>query len=202
MRHYVFLLLLIAGLSACARRPVQQDLPHSQGNSVDHSRQHNLAIETSPNASSAPYDLQFLDTMIAQHEAVIDMAQLAQTRASTAKIKALAQDIITRHRAEIAEMRGVRDKYFGGAGPAINIDLPGASDSFGALDLERLDDLKEKPFDLEFTRELTDTFKGSVLLAQDAPARTSNETEASISIHRLAQEIVENRNRDLQDLRE
>ena len=170
MRPFLFFLLLITLFSACTRRPVQQDLPRSQGNSVDHSGRHNSTVESSPNAASAPYELQFLDTVIAQHEAVIDMAQFA--------------------RRELADLRGLRAKFYAGSPQAINLKLSGAADSFEAIDLEKLDDLKEKPFDEEFIRELDATFRASNVLARSPASQnsqTSNDTEITASVRHLAQ---------------
>src|SRR5262249_827376 len=145
------------------------------------------------NAASAPGELQFLDTMIAQHQTVIDMAQLAATRAGNDGVKSLARRVITEYQAEVLEMRGLREKYFSGAPPAINIDLPVASDSFPEIDLEKLDDLKGKPFDTEFIHELVQTFEGSVRLAQEELSKESADTdnnEHSTSIRELAQQLI------------
>jgi len=35
-------------------------------------------MKSSPNAANAPYDLQFLDTMIAHHQGAVDMAKIAK----------------------------------------------------------------------------------------------------------------------------
>ena len=203
MRPFLFPLLLVTLFSACTRRPVQQDLPRSQGNSVDHSRRHNSTVESSPNAASAPYELQFLDTVIAQHEAVIDMAQFAQTRAGSDQVKSVANDTIAEQRRELADLRGLRAKFYAGSPQAINLKLSGAADSFEAIDLEKLDDLKEKPFDEEFIRELDATFRASNVLARSPASQnsqTSNDTEITASVRHLAQQLMENRDRDLERL--
>ena len=203
MRKAILLLFAIGILSACARRPVQQDLPHSDGNSIEHSRKHAIAVESSPNAASAPYELQFLDTMIAQHEAVIDMAQFAQTRAGSDQVKSVANDTIADQRRELADLRGLRAQFFVGSPQAINLKLPGAADAFDAIDLEKLDDLKEKPFDEEFIRELDATFRASNVFASSPASQnsqTSNDTEITVSVRHLAQQLMENRDQDLQRL--
>jgi uncharacterized protein (DUF305 family) len=203
MRPLFFFLLLVVFFSACTHRPVQQDLPRSQGNSVDHSGRHNSTVESSPNAASAPYELQFLDTMIAQHGAVIDMAQLAQTRAGSDQVKTAANDTIADQRRELAEFRGLRDKFYAGSPQAINLELPGAADAFDAIDLEKLDDLKEKPFDIEFVRELDATFRASKVLAKPLAtqnSQASDDTEITVSVRQLAQRLVEKRDQDMERL--
>src|SRR5262249_7887646 len=203
MRFVAIILLAVSILMACAHRPVQQDLPRSEGNSVDHSGRRNLTVESSPNAASAPYELQFLDTIIAQHQAVIDMAQLAQTRAGNDGLKSFARTVIAEHQAEVAEMRGLREKYFSGADPAVNIDLPGARDTFAAIDLEKLHDLKEKPFDTEFIHELVQTFETSIRLANDAVSHKSadaDNSERSASVRELAERLVDRRSQAITQL--
>lgn len=197
--------MVIAFLAACDHRPVQKDLPKSEGNSVDHSRMHTTVIESSPNAASAPYEVQFLDTMIAHHETAIEAAQLAPTRAGRQELKDLAKNIIARDRAEIDRMRELRQRYFSGAAPAVNADLPGMSDAMKAVDLEKLDDLKESPFDLEFIRQMTSDREGAALMAQDEVARWSNgsgNAEIRDSLRQLAQTIVDSQNTDIKELKD
>ena len=203
MRPLLLFLLLVTLFSACTRRPVQQDLPRSQGNSVDHSGRHNSAVESSPDAAAAPLELQFLDTMIAQHEAVIDMAQLAQTRAGSDQVKIAANDTIANQRRELADLRGLRDKFYAGSPQAINLELAGAADAFDGIDLEKLDDLKEKPFDVEFVRELDVTLRASNELAKPLAAQNSqasDDGEVTVSVRQLAGRLADSRDRDLERL--
>jgi len=59
-------------------------------NEMDHSM-----MQSSPNASSAPYDLQFLDTMIAHHRGAVDMAGPCATNAQHAEVKTLCANVIS-----------------------------------------------------------------------------------------------------------
>ena len=51
-------------------------------------------LQSSPNATDAPYDLQFLDTMTAHHQSAIEMAKPIDAKSDNAEIKAIAAKII------------------------------------------------------------------------------------------------------------
>ena len=56
-------------------------------------------MKSSPDAAKQPYDLQFLDTMSADHQNAIDMAETAVKKTQNQELKAFAQKII----ADLAE---------------------------------------------------------------------------------------------------
>src|SRR5438128_420116 len=91
---------------------------------MDHSE-----MQTSPDAKNAPYDLQFLDTMIAHHQGAVVMAKPALEKAQHDELKNLALSIITSQEKEIAQMREWRDKWFAGKPVAVNMEMPGMNDS-------------------------------------------------------------------------
>src|SRR5688572_15784544 len=82
---------------------------------ADHSKMDHSKMESSPNAASAPYDLQFIDTMIVHHQGAIDMADPATMKAHHAQTITLAKNILSSQKAEIAQMQAWRDKWFPGA---------------------------------------------------------------------------------------
>jgi uncharacterized protein (DUF305 family) len=205
MRNCIVILAAAVFFAACDHRPAQRDLPKSEGNSIDHSRMRHSMIESSPNAGSAPYELQFLDTMIVHHQVAIDMAQLAQTRAGHQDLKDLARSIVADQREEIGQMRELRYRYFSGASPAINVELPGMNDAMKDMDLEKLDNLKETPFDLEFIRQMAGHHEGAVRMTRDAIAGSANTTansELSTSIGQLAQSILDEQTAEIRQMRE
>ena len=63
---------------------------------MDHSE-----MKSSPNASTAPYELQFIDTMIAHHQGAIDMSRLVPERTERTEVRELAGQIIKAQEAEI-----------------------------------------------------------------------------------------------------
>lgn len=168
MRSTAFLMVLtILMFSACTRRPVQKDVK-LDNNSAGSRGADRVDLTSSPGAADAPYELQFLDTMIAHHEVSIDTLQLAATRAQHSEVKQFARASLNDQRKEMADMRGMRSAWFGDARPAINVDLPGMQEMVNGVDLNKLDLLKEAAFDLEFLRQMTVQNESSVKLANDS----------------------------------
>ncbi|MGH9820813.1 MAG: DUF305 domain-containing protein, partial [Pyrinomonadaceae bacterium] len=112
---------------------------------------------------------------------------------------------IVADRAEIDQLRDLRQKYFSGAAPAINADLPGMGDAMKDSDLERLDDLKQGLFDSEFVRQMIANRGGAALMAQDAIARSANDSgNAGLndSMRQMAQSIVDSQNAEIKELKD
>ena len=129
---------------------------------MDHSK-----MDSSPGAANAPYELQFIDTMIVHHGGAIDAAQLVATRAQHKELIELAKTIIADQQREIAEMKQWRSQWFGDSPQAINLDLPGMREGMKDMDLTNLDALKENDFDLEFIRQMVPHHEGAVAMAKD-----------------------------------
>lgn len=147
----VLLFFTILAVS-CTRRPVQKDLVIDQNSAAN--GQANDEMTTSPGAADAPYELQFIDTMIVHLGRSIDAAQLVKTRAQHDDLKKLARSLIGDQQAEIALLRKLRTDRYGGMPRAVNRSLPGIADSVKTIDLDKLDKLKELSFDLEFIHEI------------------------------------------------
>jgi uncharacterized protein (DUF305 family) len=168
VKKTAFLVIVAVLFLGCTRRPVQSDLPKSEGNSVDHSRPVTISIESSPNAAASPYGAQFLDTMIADHEALIDVLQLVQTRAGSTDVKNFTRTLIEKQQAEIKLMRRLRQMNFASFPLSVNADLPGIKEGLLTLDPDKLDLLKGQAFDKEFLLELVRHHEGSLELLKDA----------------------------------
>ena len=61
-----------------------------------------------------PYDLHFIDMTIMHHQDGVEMAQLAQTKATTAKVKAFAAKTAADQQKDIEELQTHRDHWFAG----------------------------------------------------------------------------------------
>ena len=181
------LMIVVAVVASCSGRSSNvQTVEHSN---MDHSKmQHDdhANMPSSPGASAAPYDLQFLDTMIAHHQGAIEMAGLAGSRAQHEELRQLSRNIITSQQNEIEKMQGWRSKWFNNAPPAVNMQFPGMSEGMSGMDLTKLDPLKANAFDLEFIRQMIPHHEGALAMAKDALAKGSNE-----EIKSLARQIVE-----------
>ena len=154
---------------------------HTNSNSagIDHSAMDHSKMTSSENVDSAPYELQFIDTMTIHHQGAVDMAELAETRAERAELKQLAKAIISDQAAEIAKMKSWRDRFFPGAAMAVNMEMPGMAEGMSGMDMKKLESLKGNDFDLEFIRQMIPHHEGAVLMAKDSIARSAEGKKAA-----------------------
>jgi uncharacterized protein (DUF305 family) len=193
-KAFIAALFLLLALT-CTRRPVQKDIP-IEHNSIEHTGIDHSKMESSPGAAKAPFELQFIDTMIAHHEGAIDAAQLVATRAAHPELKDLARSIIAQQQHEIAQMRAWRVAWFSEAAPAINIDLPGMREGMQSMDLDKLDRLKENEFDLEFIRQMIAHHEGAVTMAKQL---LSGDVHAEL--RKLCEEVISSQTAEIEEMR-
>lgn len=158
----------LAGMNHNTDMPMNHSSMNS--NEMDHSM-----MQSSPNAASAPYDLQFLDTMIAHHRGAVDMAGPCSTKAQHAEVKTLCANIISSQQKEIADMKAWRDKWFPGAAPAMNMDMMGMNDSMKGMDMKMLGGLGGNDFDLAFIKQMIPHHEGAVVMAKEALQKSTKD---------------------------
>lgn len=164
---------------------------------MDHSAMDHSAMQSSPDAENAPYDLQFLDTMIAHHQGAVEMAKPAATKADHSEIKTLAKSIIADQEKEISEMKRWREQWFTGKPAAINMKMPGMSDSMKGMDMKKLDSSSGKEFDLEFINQMIPHHQGAVVMAREALQKSQKE-----EIKRLANRIIKAQEAESKQMRD
>ena len=64
--------------------------------------------------SDMPYDLHFIDMMIMHYQEGIEMAELAQSKAQNAKVKAFATKAAADQKQDIEELQGHRNHWYAG----------------------------------------------------------------------------------------
>jgi uncharacterized protein (DUF305 family) len=64
-----------------------------------------------------PYDLHFIDMTILHHQDGIEMAQLAESKTVSAKVKAFATKTAAAQQKDIAELQGHRNHWYAGKPP-------------------------------------------------------------------------------------
>lgn len=159
---------------------------------MDHSM-----MQSSPNVASAPYDLQFLDTMAAHHQGAVDMAGPCSAKAQHAEVKTLCANIISSQQKEIAEMKTWRDKWFAGAAPAINMEMMGMNDSMKGMDMKMLGSLKGSEFDLAFIKQMIPHHEGAVTMAKEALQKSTKP-----EIKTLAGTIIKAQEAEIKQMKE
>jgi len=128
-------------------------------------------MKSDPNAASAPYDLQFIDTMTHHHQGAVEMAQMALKKSQNAELKTFAQKIIDDQQKEIAQMKAWREKWYAGKAPAKNMEMSGMMDSMKMMagdGMKKMEAMTGKDFDIHFLDMMTPHHAGAVTMAKEA----------------------------------
>ncbi|HKP69834.1 MAG TPA: DUF305 domain-containing protein [Pyrinomonadaceae bacterium] len=193
MHKYIVLFLAILVTTSCSEKTTKS-VDHSKhgssstssnGDAHDKSSMDHSSMASSPGASSAPLELQFIDTMIVHHEGAIDMAELAESYAGHPELKQLAADIVREQMREIDTMEKFRDRWFGDKDPAINMEFPGMSEGMHGMDLHKLGSLRGNEFDLEFIRQMIPHHEGALVMAKQI-----KDNDSYAELKRLADDII------------
>jgi uncharacterized protein (DUF305 family) len=118
--------LVLAGLSALSfsRTAVAQEASpaaYSCGTvatpmaGMDHSTM--AGMQTGTPAASEEFDQLYIDMMIPHHAGIVALSQAALPRLQDERLIALAEDVIADQTAEIDELRGYREQWYGSAEP-------------------------------------------------------------------------------------
>ncbi len=152
--------------------------------------------QTSPGAASAPYDLQFIDTMAAHHQSAIDMAKMAELKALQAELKNFAKTIVADQEREIAQMKQWREQWYVGKPKAENMDLPGMMDSMKGMNMDHMKNMKTMggaDFDRMFLDMMIPHHQGGVTMAKDALSKSEHP-----EIKTLAQQIIDAQQKEIE----
>ena len=148
--------------------------------------EHGGMMSSSPSAASAPFDLQFIDTMSAHHQGAIDMAQTAESKAQKAELKSFARKVVEDQQREIAQMKQWRDTWYAGRSQAMNMEMPGMMDSMKGMNMDGTKAMTGADFDRMFLDMMIPHHQGAVAMAKDA----LNKSEHS-EVKKLAQQIID-----------
>lgn len=143
-------------------------------------------------AQAAPFDRQFIDSMVPHHESAVVMAQMALTKAQLPEVKRLARGIIGDQKKEIAQMKAWRKAWYGNSAipmmpgmnhGAMNHSMPGMTMSNdkmmmsgemmglpmkGEMDMSKLASTRGRAFDRMFLQMMIPHHAGAVVMAQEA----------------------------------
>ena len=181
------------GNAAAQATPQMSGADH--GN-MNHGAMDHANMRSSPNAASQPYDLQFLDTMIAHHQGAVDMARPAETKAKHAELKEMARNIIRDQEREIAQMKQWREQWYAGKPASVNMEMPGMMDSMRGMDMNRMNAASGNEFDLMFLDMMTPHHQGAVVMAREALTKAEHP-----EIKRLAQQIIDAQEREIAQMK-
>ena len=147
-----------------------------------------MNMKSDPNAASAPFDLQFIDTMTNHHDGAIRMAEMVLKKSQNEELKKFAQKIIDDQTKENAQMKDWREKWFAGKPSAKNMEMPGMTDSMKMMsggEMKMMEAATGKDFDLMFLDMMIAHHKGAVVMAKDALQKSEH-----AEIKTLANQII------------
>ena len=156
------------------------------------------SMQSSPNAASQPYDLQFIDTMTNHHQGAIEMAEMALKKSNNAELKAFAQKIIDDQKKEIAQMKDWREKWYAGKPEAVNMQMPGMMDSMKMMagdEMKKMEAASGKDFDVHFLDMMTPHHAGAVTMAKEALARAEHP-----EIKTLANQVIKEQEAEIKEM--
>ena len=144
-----------------------------------------MDMQSAPNAASAPYDLQFLDTMIAHHQAAVVMSKPALEKAMHPELKNLARNIVSSQTKEISQMQAWREQWFKDQPLAVNMQAAGMADSMKSMDMGRLGAATGNDFDIAFVEMMIPHHQGALSMAKEALEKAGHP-----EIKTLAQNVI------------
>ncbi len=152
-------------------------------------------MKSAPEAANQPFDLQFLDTMIAHHEGAIEMAKTATGKSTDAELKTFAVKIIADRTREITTLKKWREQWFAGKPSALNMEMAGMHDSMKGMDAGRMSAANGKEFDLEFVNQMTPHHEGATVMAQAALTKAEH-----AEIKTLARQIITSQEAEIKQM--
>lgn len=135
-----------------------------------------------------PYDLRFLDELIAHHQGGKMMAEVALRKASHQELKDMAQKTIDQHTKEIDQMNKWTNRWF--------TAYPEHNDRSIEMDMAKLEQLSGNDFDLAYLDSMIMHHPSAIYLAIEA-LQKSNRSD----IRELAAKIKKGQIKELEHMR-
>ncbi len=138
-------------------------------------------------------DERFIDAMVPHHQGAVEMAEVALENAEHREIRRLAEDIVSAQKAEIEELKRIKQEEFGTSRVPMNME-PGQMEGMGmTADPQALAD--EEPFDEAFIGAMIPHHRSAIQMANVALEKSDNPR-----IVELAGEIVEAQEREISQM--
>ena len=134
-------------------------------------------------------DRAFIDAMVPHHQGAIEMAEVALKNAEHEEIKELSRNIISTQRAEIEELKAIKQQEFGTS----EVPMEMSAEEMQMMGMTDPDALANKdPFDKAFIDAMIPHHRSAIEMAQVAYRESSNP-----EIKVLAEGIVEAQTREI-----
>lgn len=149
--------------------------------------------QESANASKMPFDHQFLDTMSMHHAHGIQMAQLAQERATHDELKQMAKKMHDDQQEDIKKMQAMKEQWYAGKGDAMNMQMPGMKESLKTHDknMEKLKAAEGEQFDRMFVAMMSKHHTDGRKMANAALKKAEHQ-----DVKEIARKIADSQKKD------
>lgn len=135
-------------------------------------------------------DRRFIDLMVPHHQGAVQMSRVALEKAEHEEVRRLARSIIRSQRAEIEELREIKQRQYGTSEVPMQMD-PGKMQMMGMMDPQELAD--EQPFDRAFIDAMIPHHRSAIEMARVAREQTENPR-----IRELAEGIIREQKREIE----
>jgi uncharacterized protein (DUF305 family) len=145
-------------------------------------------MNSDPGAANQPFDLQYLDSMIHHHNGAISMARMALSKSTRPELRSFAQKVIDDQAKEIAFMGGLRDQWYAGKPPAVNMEMPGMIGGMKMMNgehMKEMDEMEPEHFDSHFLKMMLPHHEGAIEMS-----RLALQNAEHPEIKKLAQDII------------
>jgi uncharacterized protein (DUF305 family) len=139
-------------------------------------------------------DERFIDAMVPHHEGAVDMARVALKYAEHPEIEQLAENIISTQKAEIQDLKSIKQEEFGTSRVPMNMSM-GQMKSMGMMNPGDL--AKKDPFDKAFIDAMIPHHQSAIEMAGVALKETDNP-----KIKELAANIVEAQKHEISQMKQ
>jgi uncharacterized protein (DUF305 family) len=137
-------------------------------------------------------DRAFIDAMVPHHQGAVDMAEVALQNAEHEEIKQLSRNIISTQRAEIEELKAIKQQEFG----ASKVPMEMSAQEMQMMGMTDPDELANKePFDKAFIDAMIPHHQSAIEMAQVALEESEN-----TKIKELASNIVSAQQREIEQM--
>jgi uncharacterized protein (DUF305 family) len=106
--------------------------------------------------------------MTAHHAGAVEMAKTVEAKTQNAELKSFAAKIVADQTRENGEMKRWREQWFAGKPSALNMEMPGMTNSMKGMDMAKMNQATGNSFDLEFLNQMIPHHESAILMAREA----------------------------------
>ena len=172
------------------------NMNHDMSNMSGHDM---MNMNSDPGAADAPYDLQYLDSMIHHHNGAIMMAKMVLGKTERPELKAFAQKVIDDQSKEIDYMKQLREQWYAGKPQAVNMEMPGMVGGMKIMTGEHMKEMDQMPpahFDDHFLNMMIAHHEGAVTMSKEAQKKAEHP-----EVKQLADKIIQAQGPEIEEMK-